>query len=154
VQKLSAQVVAISRSRRKGTPKGNVAQARLIPEHGLEGDAHAGPGHRQVSLLAEESIAKMVEKGLAVHPGSFAENITTRGVDLTGLPVGTVLALGEEARLEVTQIGKECHTRCAIYERAGDCVMPREGIFAKVIRGGLLRRGDLLTVEGKTKGGD
>ncbi len=141
-----AEVVAISVSRRKGTPKGNVPEARLLPDYGLEGDAHAGPGHRQVSLLAEESIAKMVAKGLSVHPGSFAENITTRGLDLTGLPVGTRLSVGEETLLEITQIGKTCHTPCAIYFQAGDCVMPKEGVFARVLKGGMLRRGDGLLV--------
>ncbi len=148
-----AEIVAVSVSRRKGIPKSNVAVAHLLPEHGLQGDAHAGPGHRQVSLLAEESIARMVEKGLAVHPGSFAENITTRGIDLAGLPVGTMLALGEEAVLEVTQIGKECHARCAIYERAGDCVMPKEGIFARVVKGGSLRRGDAVRVGAERRKG-
>ncbi|HWI41940.1 MAG TPA: MOSC domain-containing protein, partial [Verrucomicrobiae bacterium] len=108
--------------------------------------AHAGEWHRQVSLLAKESIDKMRAMGLDVDSGDFAENITTSGVELPVLPVGTRLTVGE-ALLEVTQIGKECHTRCAIYHQAGDCVMPREGIFARVLRGGAVRAGDAVRVE-------
>ena len=135
------KALAISISERKGIPKHNIEEARLIEEWGIEGDAHAGPGRRQVSLLADESIEKMRAKGLPVRPGAFAENITTAGIDLPCLPVGTRLFIGP-TELEVTQIGKECHQKCAIYARAGDCVMPREGIFARVIRGGRIRVGD------------
>lgn len=119
-----------------------------MEETGLEGDAHAGSGHRQVSLLAVESIAKMKARGLEVAPGDFAENITTSGVDLVSLPVGSRLRLGE-ALLEVSQIGKVCHSRCTIFEQAGDCVMPREGIFARILIGGNVRTGDPITVERK-----
>lgn len=141
------RVVAVSTSARKSVRKQNVPEAVLRVEHGLEGDAHAGAWHRQVSLLALESIRKMQERGLKVGPGDFAENITTEGVDLLALPVGTRLEVGP-ALLEVTQIGKECHTRCAIYYQAGDCVMPREGIFARVLRGGTVRPGDPIVILG------
>jgi MOSC domain-containing protein YiiM len=126
--------------------KKNIGTGRLVAGHGLEGDAHAGPWHRQVSLLALESVQKMRDAGLDVNPGDFAENITTVGLDLVSLPVGTKMAIGAEALGEVTQIGKECHTRCAIYHQAGDCVMPREGIFIKVLRGGVVRVGDEVSV--------
>ena len=145
------KLVAISISDRKGVRKDNVPQAVLRPDHGVENDAHAGPWHRQVSLLASESIRKMVELGLDVSPGDFAENITTEGVELTSLPLGQRLRLGEEALVEVSQIGKECHERCAIYHQAGDCVMPKEGVFVKVIRGGAIRTGDPISLTG---GGD
>ena len=127
-------VVALSLSERKGTRKENRSHVTLVENWGVEGDAHAGNWHRQVSLLAMESIQKIRARGLDVHPGAFAENITTSGIDLASLPLGTVLRIGE-AILEVTQIGKECHARCAIYYQAGDCVMPREGVFARVLRG-------------------
>jgi molybdopterin adenylyltransferase len=133
-------VVAVSVSSKKGVPKVNVTSARLIQGWGIEGDAHAGNWHRQVSLLAIESIGKMQAKGLALRPGAFAENITTEGIDIPGLQVGCRLTIGE-AEVEITQVGKECHARCAIFERVGDCVMPREGVFARVIRGGEVRAG-------------
>ena len=136
-----AQVVAVCISEKKGERKTPVAQVRLRENHGIEGDAHAGEWHRQVSLLAEESIAKMRALGLDVTAGDFAENIATSGIELVALPVGSHLLVGETT-LEVTQIGKECHTRCAIYYQAGDCVMPKEGIFAKVVTGGTIRPGD------------
>jgi MOSC domain-containing protein YiiM len=117
----------------------------LLEEMGLAGDGHAGFGHRQVSLLAVESIEKMRARGLDVGPGDFAENVTTSGVDLISIPIGTRLRLGE-ALLEVSQIGKICHSRCAIFDQAGDCVMPREGIFARVLVGGNVRTGDLVEV--------
>ena len=139
-------VVSVSISTKKGERKKPVDSVLLRTEYGIEGDAHAGPGHRQVSLLAEESIQKMQEKGLDVGYGDFAENITTRGLALHELPVGARLQIGE-CRAEVTQIGKECHNRCAIYHQAGDCVMPREGIFIRVIRGGTIRKGDEILVE-------
>jgi MOSC domain-containing protein YiiM len=139
-------VVAVCISERKGERKTPVASGELRPEHGIVGDAHAGDWHRQVSLLAQESIDKMRRMGLDVHAGDFAENITTRGIDLPALPVGSRLTVGATL-LEVTQIGKECHTRCAIYHQAGDCVMPREGIFARVIRGGTVRAGDSVNLE-------
>jgi MOSC domain-containing protein YiiM len=139
------QVIAVCTSDRKGIRKKNIGQAELRPEWGIVGDAHAANWHRQVSLLAWESIEKMRTLGLNVNAGSFAENITTQGLSLVDLPVGTRLRLGE-ALVEVTQIGKVCHERCAIYYQAGDCVMPREGIFVKVHEGGQVRVGDPIEV--------
>ena len=136
-----ARVVAVNVSGRKGERKTPVPGAILVPDHGVERDAHAGPGHRQVSLLAAESIAKMKEKGVDVGPGDFAENVTVEGIDLTALKVGDRLIVGE-ALVEISQIGKECHDRCAIYFQAGDCVMPREGVFARVLLGGKVAAGD------------
>ena len=138
-------VLAVCTSDRKGIRKRNVEQAELRPEWGIVGDAHAANWHRQVSLLAWESIEKMRELGLNVNAGSFAENITTQGLSLVDLPVGTHLRLGQ-ARVEVTQIGKVCHERCAIYYQAGDCVMPREGIFVKVNQGGRVQVGDSIEI--------
>jgi len=126
--------------------KKDVREGLLVEDHGLQGDAHAGPWHRQVSLLAVESINKMRSMGLQVGPGDFAENLTTEGIDLAGLPLGTRLKIGDEAVGEVTQIGKECHTRCAIYYQAGDCVMPREGIFVRIVKGGTVKAGDAVEV--------
>ena len=138
---MTGKVIAVCISTNKGERKTPVAAVELREEHGIVGDAHAGPWHRQVSLLARESIDKMRILGLDVTTGDFAENLTTEGVDLLTLPIGTRLSVGE-TELEVTQIGKECHTRCAIYHQAGDCVMPKEGIFARVLRGGIVRPGD------------
>jgi MOSC domain-containing protein YiiM len=140
------KIVAVSISDRKGEKKHNIDQARLVPDHGLDHDAHAGDWHRQVSLLDMQSIARIREKGLDVDPGNFAENITTEGIRLWELPIGTSLQLGEQVVVEVTQIGKECHNRCAIFHQVGDCVMPREGIFAKVLQEGTIRPGDTITV--------
>jgi MOSC domain-containing protein YiiM len=140
------KIVAINTSSAKGTRKKNVGQSRLIPDFGIQEDAHAGDWHRQVSLLASESIDKMVQLGLKVGPGDFAENITTQGLDLLSLPIGTRFQMGAQALLEVTQIGKVCHTRCAIFYQAGDCVMPKEGIFARVLEGGEIQVGDEILV--------
>jgi MOSC domain-containing protein YiiM len=140
---MSAKIIATCISRNKGERKTPVDQVELRPEHGIVGDAHAGDWHRQVSLLAQESINKMRDLGLDVGEGDFAENLTTEGIELVSLPIGTRLKIGGTL-LEVTQIGKECHSRCAIYYQAGDCVMPKEGIFAKVIEGGTIRPGDLI----------
>jgi MOSC domain-containing protein YiiM len=147
---MKGQIIAISVSEEKGTQKHNVKEAILLRDHGIEGDAHAGEWHRQVSLLALESIEKMRAQGLQVGPGDFAENLTTEGLDLMGLPVGTRLVLGRDRQIEVevTQIGKVCHSRCAVYYLAGDCVMPKEGIFAKVLQGGKLFPGDPIEVAG------
>jgi len=142
------QIVAVSVSDRKGVVKHNVAQARLLVEHGLEGDAHAEGGIRQVSLLAQESIDKMRAAGAKVNPGDFAENLTTEGLDVCSLPVGTRLKVGPEVELEITQIGKTCHKGCAIRELVGDCVMPREGVFARVLREGVVKPGDVIEVLG------
>ena len=139
-------IVAVCTSRRKGVRKRKVEEAEFEADWGLVGDAHAGHWHRQVSLLALESIEKMRQKGLNVGPGSFAENLTTRGLDLLSLPIGSRVRVGEEVVLEITQHGKVCHDRCAIYEMAGDCVMPREGVFARVIRGGRVKVGDSVEV--------
>ncbi|MCE1188993.1 MAG: MOSC domain-containing protein [Ignavibacteria bacterium] len=141
------KITAISISEKKGIPKSNVQQAELRTDYGIVGDAHAGNWHRQVSLLALESIECMIQKGLPnLRPGNFAENITTTGIDLIKLPIGAKLKLGNEALLEVTQIGKECHSRCAIYNTAGDCVMPREGIFARVIHAGVVCVNDQIEI--------
>ena len=141
----SGSVVTVNTSPGKGERKKPVDEVVLRQQHGIVGDAHAGEWHRQVSLLAQESIDKMVAKGLEVGPGDFAENITTSGIDVAALPIGTTLDLGESL-VQVTQIGKECHTRCAIYQQAGDCVMPREGIFVRVLRGGRVAPGDRIRV--------
>jgi len=137
----SFKIVSINTSNAKGEKKRPVASALLKENHGIDGDAHAGFMHRQVSLLAMESIEKIRARGLHVGPGDFAENITTEGVELAQLSVGTRLRIEDEIELEVTQIGKECHDRCAIFKEVGDCVMPREGIFARVISGGTLTAG-------------
>ncbi len=143
------RVVAVCRSEKKGEPKRPIPQGKLIMDWGLEGDAHAGGGNRQLSLLAWESIAKMRERGFELGAGDFAENITTQGIDLASLPIGTRLLVGPEVVLEITQIGKECHGhRCAVYRRAGDCVMPREGVFARIICGGQVAQGDEVRVLG------
>ncbi|ATW27226.1 MOSC domain-containing protein [Candidatus Formimonas warabiya] len=140
------KIVAVCTSEKKGTRKKNVGQGTLLENFGLEGDAHGGPWHRQVSLLALESIEKMRAKGLDVNPGDFAENLTTEGIELVSLPIGTQIQVGSQVRGEVTQIGKECHNRCAIYYQAGDCVMPKEGIFMKVLQGGPVKVGDTVEV--------
>ncbi|MBJ6725283.1 MOSC domain-containing protein [Geomesophilobacter sediminis] len=140
-----ASVVAVCISEKKGERKTPVESVVLRENHGIVGDAHAGDWHRQVSLLARESINKMRDMGLDVDNGDFAENLTTEGIHLYSLPVGARLTVGETL-LEVTQIGKECHTRCAIYHQAGDCVMPKEGIFAKVLKGGTVQAGDAVAL--------
>lgn len=140
-------VASVNLSEKKTVRKTRGNEGVLVEDRGFEGDAHAGDWHRQVSLLAQESIDSMVAKGLDVAAGDFAENITTAGIDLLALPVGSILRVGDEALLEVSQIGKVCHTKCAIYYQAGDCVMPREGIFAVVRQGGWVRTGDpIVTV--------
>lgn len=137
-----AEVLAVCISEVRGVSKHPVNSIHLIPGHGIEGDAHAGNWHRQVSLLAQESVDKLQSKiTLQLKPGDFAENVLTRGIDLKSLPVGTRLRLGT-ALGEVTQIGKECHNDCAIRQQVGDCCMPREGIFLRVLEEGYLRPGD------------
>lgn len=138
-----AHIVATCISENKGERKKPVDSVELRENHGIVSDAHAGNWHRQVSLLASESIDKMRKLGLDVDSGDFAENLTTCGIDLVSLPIGSRLHIGNTL-LEVTQIGKECHTRCAIYYQAGDCVMPKEGIFASVVRGGTIKAGDKI----------
>ena len=141
------RILAVCRSEEKGTRKEPGNEGVLRENYGLEADAHACPeGHRQVSLLAMESINKMIKLGYAVGPGVFAENLTTEGIDLCALPVSTRLRVGEDIILEVTQIGKECHAGCAIMKETGKCIMPKEGIFARVIRGGKVQAGDRIKI--------
>ncbi len=140
-----SRVVAVCRSEKKGTTKDVVPEVVLKEDYGVENDAHADSAtHRQVSLLATESIKKMRDLGLDVGPGDFAENITTEGIELFSFKPGTRLSVGEEVTLEITQIGKECHAGCAILKMTGKCIMPKEGIFARVIRGGVVRAGDII----------
>ncbi|MBI4721921.1 MAG: MOSC domain-containing protein [Candidatus Stahlbacteria bacterium] len=150
------EVLAVCISKNKGMKKTNVGHCELIPNFGLEGDAHSGRGatsnwHRQVSLLAEESINKIKALGLNVGFGDFAENITTRGIDLLSLKVGDRLKVGNAVELEITQFGKTCHERCNIYKQVGDCIMPREGVFAKVLVGGEVKVGDKIKEMPKLK---
>ncbi|MBU1097517.1 MAG: MOSC domain-containing protein [Ignavibacteriae bacterium HGW-Ignavibacteriae-2] len=143
----SGRVLAISVSKKKGIPKSNIETASLIENYGIDGDAHAGKWHRQVSFLAVESIEKMRNAGLPdIRPGAFAENITTEFINVPELKIGTRVQIGSDAELEITQIGKECHSRCAIFYTVGDCVMPREGIFAKVIKSGEIKINDSINV--------
>lgn len=137
----SFEIVSLNTSEEKGGPKSPVRRVTLRKDHGLEGDAHAGGWHRQVSLLAVEDIERMRERLPSLEPGDFAENVTTRGIDLASLPVGTILSIGE-AVLEVTQIGKACHRGCAILEKTGECVMPKRGVFARVLKGGEITNED------------
>ncbi len=140
------KIVSIAKSKKKGTRKKTISEVTLKIDHGLEGDAHAGDWHRQVSLLASESIEYMRAKGLEVTFGDFAENIATEGIDWKTIPIGTKVKLGEGALVEITQIGKVCHKKCAIYYQAGDCIMPKEGIFAKVLKEGTIKVGDPILV--------
>ena len=145
-------VIAVCTSEKKGTVKTPVTEVVIKEDFGVAGDAHADcTTHRQVSLLAIESINKMRGKGLELKPGDFAENITVEGIDLCSLPIGTRLNIGKETVLEMTQIGKECHAACAIRKLVGDCIMPREGVFARVIRGGRVKAGDVIKVTAKKK---
>ena len=143
-----SRIIAVCKSKKKGTKKKPITEGLIRENFGLDGDGHAnGATHRQISLLAVESIRKMQNLGIEVGPGDFAENLTTQGIDLVSLPVGTYLYIGEQIILELTQIGKECHTRCAIYRQAGTCIMPQEGIFAKVVHGGIARAGDPIRIK-------
>ncbi len=144
---MTGKVVSVNISSKKGVRKKPVDEITIKSGYGIEGDAHASSKwHRQISLLAIESIQKMQKMGLDVKPGDFAENITTVGINLMEFPIGTKMLVGD-AELEVSQIGKECHTRCNIYYQAGDCVMPKEGIFVKVLKGGKIKKGDIITVK-------
>ena len=140
------KIVSINTSKHKGTRKESVELIEVFKDHGIDGDAHAGPWHRQVSFLASESIESARQTGLDVDSGDFAENITTSGIDWKQISLGCRLQLGSQVVVEITQIGKECHTKCAIYYRAGDCIMPREGIFARVIEGGTLKVNDSIRI--------
>ncbi len=139
----SGRIISINISRRKGTKKWNISEALYIEDYGLQGDVHAGNGIRQVSLLSVTSIEKMRAKGLVLRAGNFAENLTIDGLNLLNFSVGARFKVSDVI-LELSQIGKECHRKCAIYYQAGDCVMPKEGIFAKVIKGGRIKVGDKI----------
>jgi len=145
-----ASVIAVCTSETKGVRKQDIKKGILKEQFGLEGDAHADSGwHRQVSLLAMESIEKMRKMGYEVGPGDFAENLTCEGIELYTLPVGTRLKVGKGIVLEVSQIGKECHAGCAIFKLTGKCIMPKEGIFARVIKGGPVESGDAIVIADK-----
>ncbi len=147
-----AKVIAVCTSQAKGTRKELVPDGLLKEGYGMVGDAHADAGtHRQISLLAIESIDKMRQLGFKVGPGDFAENLTTEGIDLVALPVGTGVAVGKEVILEISQIGKQCHTGCAVFKQTGKCIMPKEGVFARVIRGGTVKAGDGIDVKPKDR---
>ena len=140
------RVTSVNLSEKKTVRKSRFDRGTLVLDRGFATDAHAGDWHRQVSLLAQESIDEMIAKGLDVGPGDFAENITTLGIDVMTLPVGSVLKIGDDVVLEVSQIGKVCHNKCAIYYQAGDCVMPREGLFAVVREATEVKVGDTIEV--------
>lgn len=142
-----AKILAVCSSERKGTVKTPIAEGSFQEDFGLLGDAHA-ENHikRQVSLMTIESINRMRSQGYEVVPGSFAENLTTEGIDLLSLPIGTRFVVGDEVLLEMTQIGKECHTGCAIFQQVGKCIMPKEGVFTRVLHGGVVRTGDEIKV--------
>jgi MOSC domain-containing protein YiiM len=142
----TGRVVSVNLSEKKTVRKQRFDRGTLVLDRGFEGDAHAGDWHRQVSLLAQESIDSMCAKGLEVGPGDFAENITTQGIEVMTLPVGSIVRIGDKVVLEVSQIGKVCHTKCAIYYQAGDCVMPREGVFAVVREAGDVAVGDEIAI--------
>ena len=140
-----AKVIAVCSSKTKGVRKENIGRGILRKEYGLLGDAHADSSwHRQVSLLASESIQKMRDIGYEVGPGDFAENITCEGIEVSSLPIGARINIGNKVVLEITQIGKECHIGCAIFKQTGKCIMPKEGVFARVIQGGKVKTGDTI----------
>jgi MOSC domain-containing protein YiiM len=144
---MEAKVIAVCSSAAKGTRKDNFGRGELKRDYGLVGDAHAdSTWHRQVSLLAIESIEKMRNLGLNVNPGDFAENLTCQGIELFTLPVGTKLSVGSEVVLEISQIGKECHAGCAIFKQTGKCIMPKEGVFSRVVNGGWVKTGDAIRI--------
>ena len=138
------KIVSIATSKQKGTIKKCVETVELIENHGIKEDAHAGDWHRQLSFLASESIENASTKDFKLNFGDFAENIATTGIDWKNQPIGQVFKLGEKALVEVTQIGKECHKKCAIYYRTGDCIMPKEGVFAKILKGGNIKIEDKI----------
>ncbi len=146
-----AKILAVCKSDRKGIRKEVYQEGYFQQDYGLVGDAHADSAyHRQVSLMAIESISRMRSSGYDVHPGDFAENLTTEGIELVSIPIGTEVRVGDEVLLQVTQIGKECHTGCAIFQQVGKCIMPKEGVFARVIRGGTIRAGDQISITEKS----
>lgn len=139
------KVMAVCTSPAKGTQKTNVGEALFIEDFGLEGDAHAGKWHRQVSLLSHDKIEEFRKRGAEVADGAFGENLVVEGFDFRNLPVGTRFRCNDVV-LEMTQIGKECHHGCEIFQKMGECIMPREGVFAKVIKGGRIRTGDVMEI--------
>ena len=146
MDRIKGKIIAICTSEEKGTAKRNIITGNLIENHGFEGDAHAGNWHRQVSLLSYDKVNEFREKGANVEEGAFGENILVEGINCSTLPIGTRLYSGEII-LEVTQIGKECHSHCTIFQQIGDCIMPREGIFTRVLKGGKISKGDFMYVE-------
>ena len=142
-----AKIIAVCVSEKKGEKKKTIKEGVLKEEYGLIGDAHADSSwHRQVSMLSQSSVDKMQALGVDVGPGDFAENLTIEGMDLFSLPIGTRFSVGQDIILEMTQIGKECHDHCAIYQQVGTCIMPTEGIFTRVIKGGRVKSGDELKI--------
>lgn len=139
------KIMAVCISEKRGTQKKNIEKVRLIENFGLEGDAHAGNWHRQVSLLSYEKVRAFEEKGISVEDGAFGENLLVEGFDFKTLPIGTRFRCGD-VLLEMTQIGKECHSHCEIYQAVGDCIMPREGVFARVLHGGVIQIGDEMEI--------
>jgi MOSC domain-containing protein YiiM len=148
---MSGTVLAVCISEKAGTKKQSVSEARLRENHGIEGDAHARDWHRQVSLLADEDAQTMRDLGARIGPGDFAENLLTRGVDVGNLPKGTRVRVGDAVVLEVTQIGKKCHQDCEIFRQVGSCIMPKKGIFTRVLTGGVIRPGDSIVVAAEQK---
>ncbi len=140
------KILAVNTSKEKGTVKKNVHCAVLVEDFGIKEDAHAGKWHRQVSLLSHEKIEEFKKRGAKVKDGDFGENLIVEGIDLKNLPIGTRLRIGEDIILEITQIGKKCHTGCEIYKLMGDCIMPREGVFSRVIKGGTVSEGDMINI--------
>ena len=139
------KIMAVCISEKRGTQNKNIEKVRLIENFGLEGDAHGGNWHRQVSLLSYEKVRAFEEKGISVEDGAFGENLLVEGFDFKTLPIGTRFRCGE-VLLEMTQIGKECHSHCEIYQAVGDCIMPREGVFARVLHGGMIQIGDVMEI--------
>ena len=139
------KVIAVCISEKRGTVKKNINEVNVIKDFGLEGDAHAGKWHRQISLLSQEKVDAFKAKGADIHPGSFGENLIVEGFDFSAMPVGTRFVIGDVV-LEMTQIGKECHHGCQIFQKMGECIMPREGVFAKVLHGGKIKAGDEMIV--------
>ncbi len=147
-----AKIIAVCKSDQKGVKKEAITEGTLKEDYGLVGDAHADcRTHRQVSLLAIESIDKMRQQGFDVGPGDFAENLTCEGIDVALLPIGTQLSISKEVILEITQIGKKCHSGCAIFRQTGKCIMPKEGVFARVVRGGVVKPGDTIRPSGEKR---
>lgn len=145
---MEGKVVSIAISKKKGTSKKTVKEALIIEDHGIQNDAHAGNWHRQVSFLAQESISFARDKGLEVDFGDFAENIATYGIDWHKVKLGAKVFIGKDVIVEITQIGKICHNPCSIYYKTGNCIMPKEGVFGRVIKGGKIRLGDRILIKG------